>query len=204
MVHSIVMSGHKWIGAPWPCGIFMTKVKYQLRPPDDPAYIGSPDTTFAGSRNGFSPVILWQYLAENSYDRQISRAREAQRLAQYIEQQLHRLSKKIGKDLYVARTPLALTVRFRRPNDKIIEKWSLSAESLLMEPGKPESQQDYVHVFAMPSATPEKLDALIKDLHAPDAFPEKPVVLPAAELGSALLRDVAPIALIPHTGRGFQ
>ena len=204
MVHSIVMSGHKWMGAPWPCGIFMTKVKYQLRPPDNPAYIGSPDTTFAGSRNGFSPVILWQFLAQNSYDRQISRAREAQRLARYLEQQLHLLSETIGKDLYVARTPLALTVRFRRPNDKIIDKWSLSAESLLMEPGKPESQRDYVHVFTMPSATPEKLDELIKDLHAQDAFPERPVVLAAAEPGLVLLRDVAPVALVPHVGRGFQ
>jgi histidine decarboxylase len=204
MVHSIVMSGHKWIGAPWPCGIFMTKVKYQLRPPDDPAYIGSPDTTFAGSRNGFSPVILWQFLAQNSYDRQISRAREAQRLTRYLEQQLQQLSKTINKDLYVARTPLALTVRFRRPHDKIIEKWSLSAESLLMDPGDPESQRDYVHVYIMHSATPEKIDELIKDLHARDAFPERPSALLAAEPGPILLQNVAPVALVPYTGRGFQ
>jgi histidine decarboxylase len=204
MVHSIVMSGHKWIGAPWPCGIFMTKVKYQLRPPDDPAYIGSPDTTFAGSRNGFSPVILWQFLAQNSYDRQISRACEAQRLTQYLEQQLHRLGKNINKDLYVARTPLALTVRFRRPNDEIIQKWSLSAESLLMDPGNPNSQRDYVHVFIMHSATPEKIDQLIKELHAPDAFPEKPATLPAAEPSPIPPQNVASVALVPHTGRGFQ
>ena len=57
-IHSIVMSGHKWPGAPWPCGLFMTKIKYQLTPPDDPEYLGSPDSTFAGSRNGFTPVIL--------------------------------------------------------------------------------------------------------------------------------------------------
>jgi histidine decarboxylase len=204
MVHSIVMSGHKWIGAPWPCGIFMTKVKYQLRPPDDPAYIGSPDTTFAGSRNGFSPVILWQYLAQNSYDQQISRARAAQRLTHYLEQQLHQLSKKINKDLYVARTPLALTVRFRRPNDKIIDKWSLSAESLLMEPHNPESQRDYVHVFIMHSATPEKIDQFIKELHAPDAFPDKPTTLAIAEPTPITPQNIAPGALIPHTGRGFQ
>lgn len=55
MVSSIAMSGHKWAGAPWPCGIYMTKVKYQISPPSQPEYIGAPDTTFAGSRNGFSP-----------------------------------------------------------------------------------------------------------------------------------------------------
>lgn len=63
IVNSMVMSGHKWPGAPWPCGIFMTKVKYQLFPPDDPEYLGSPDSTFAGSRNGFSAIIMWDYLA---------------------------------------------------------------------------------------------------------------------------------------------
>lgn len=73
-----------------------------------------------------------------------------------------------------------------------------------MEPGKPESQRDYVHVFIMPSATPEKLDELIKDLHAQDTFPERPVALPVAESGPVFLRDVAPVALVPHAGRGFQ
>jgi len=45
-------SGHKWPDAPWPIGIYMTKTGLQLLPPSDPAYIGCPDTTFAGSRNG--------------------------------------------------------------------------------------------------------------------------------------------------------
>ena len=38
-VHSISTSGHKWVGAPFPTGIYMTRVKYQLRPPSNPAYI---------------------------------------------------------------------------------------------------------------------------------------------------------------------
>ncbi len=47
MVSSLVFSGHKWMGTPWPCGAFMTKIKYQMQPPDNPEYIGSLDTTFA-------------------------------------------------------------------------------------------------------------------------------------------------------------
>ena len=47
-VHSIVTSAHKYPGCPVPSGIYMTKRKYQIAPPDDPEYIGYPDTTFAG------------------------------------------------------------------------------------------------------------------------------------------------------------
>lgn len=35
-IHSISMSGHKWIGAPWPCGIYMTRTKLQMRPRGEP------------------------------------------------------------------------------------------------------------------------------------------------------------------------
>ena len=33
-VFSIVTSGHKWIGVPWPCGIYISKTEFQLRPPE--------------------------------------------------------------------------------------------------------------------------------------------------------------------------
>jgi histidine decarboxylase len=62
-VMSIVCSSHKWIGAPWPGGIYMTRRKYQLSPPDTAGYIGSPDTTLGGSRNAFTPVLFWKYFA---------------------------------------------------------------------------------------------------------------------------------------------
>src|SRR3712207_7894736 len=51
---------------PISCGVYMTKTKTQMRPSDDPEYLGSPDTTFAGSRNGFSAMILWDYLDRKS------------------------------------------------------------------------------------------------------------------------------------------
>ncbi|MDN3680871.1 hypothetical protein QWZ04_11120 [Vibrio tapetis subsp. quintayensis] len=41
----------------------MTKQKFMVSPPDNPEYIGSPDTTFSGSRNGLSPIVLWEYFA---------------------------------------------------------------------------------------------------------------------------------------------
>jgi hypothetical protein len=42
--------------SPSPCGIYLTRTKYQLAPPNMPEYIGTPDTTFAGSRDRSSSV----------------------------------------------------------------------------------------------------------------------------------------------------
>lgn len=166
-VNSLVMSGHKWPGAPWPCGIFMTKVKYQLFPPDDPEYLGSPDTTFAGSRNGFSSIILWDYLARSSYKSQIARALSDEAMAKYAEEQLKTVQKYHPElDLWVERTPLALTVRFRKPNDWIIFKYSLSCETLLVN----KEVRPYAHIFAMDSANKSLIDQLVNELKDKDAF----------------------------------
>ena len=63
---STVTSGHKYPGAPWPCGVYMSRHKYQLYPPSSPMYIGSMDSTLSGSRNAISPIVLWKHLCTNS------------------------------------------------------------------------------------------------------------------------------------------
>ncbi|QMU75116.1 histidine decarboxylase [Streptacidiphilus sp. PB12-B1b] len=164
MVSSIAMSGHKWLGAPWPCGIYMTKVKYQVAPPSQPDYTGAPDTTFAGSRNGFSPLVLWDHLSRHSYQDQVDRIRRSQQLAAYLEQQLRLLELEKDVDLWPARTPGAITVRFRKPGPELVAKWSLSSQDVLTVPGDETSRRSYAHVFLMSSVDRAKLDALLTDL----------------------------------------
>jgi histidine decarboxylase len=208
MVSSIAFSGHKWMGAPFPTGVFMTKVKYQMQPPDNPEYIGSLDTTFAGSRNGFSPIVLWDHLAKHPHDRQVSLITHSQRMAAYLEQQLTRLEeywirrhhKKKGF-LQVARSPLAITVRFRKPNPRIVAKWSLSTVTMLMTPGDPKTEAQFAHIFLMTSATQDKIDAFVADLHDPDAFDPK-VGEPFAAL-TQTFDGVALEAVNPFGDRGF-
>jgi histidine decarboxylase len=208
MVSSIAVSGHKWMGAPFPTGVFMTKVKYQMQPPDKAEYIGSLDTTFAGSRNGFSPIVLWDHLAKHPYDRQVSLITHSQRMAAYLEQQLIRLEeywiKKRKKEkgfLHIARSPLAITVRFRKPNARIVAKWSLSTVTMLMTPGNLETKAEMAHVFLMSSATQDKIDAFIADLHDPDAFNPKvdePFAAPTQTFDGVTLEAVNPFG-----DRGF-
>jgi histidine decarboxylase len=198
-VQSIAMSGHKWIGSPCPCGIYMTKTKYQLRPPDNPEYIGSPDTTFAGSRNGLSAMILWDYLAKNSYRDQIEKALYTEEVADYTVRQLNVLEVSLGEDLWIERTPLSLTVRFKQAHPDIVFKYSLSSETLYVNGQK----RSYSHIFIMAHVTYELIDRLLQDLSRPNAFPPQPN-LNQTILEPSPTSSTKDLLHFPHTGRGFR
>ncbi|EGQ8092066.1 glutamate decarboxylase [Vibrio vulnificus] len=180
MVHSIVTSGHKWPGAPWPTGVYMTKHQSMVSPPDNPAYIGSPDTTFAGSRSGISPLILWDYFAKHSYEKQIELAMKGQKMAQYAYEKLQEVANYwedkgadigVPKGLWLQRTPLSLSLIFCQPKDDIIFKYSLAKEEI--DEPNPETgrkTRKYVHMFTMWDVTEKLIDELCDDLKADDAF----------------------------------
>ncbi|MBD2255235.1 histidine decarboxylase [Nostoc parmelioides FACHB-3921] len=199
-VHSITMSGHKWIGAPLPCGIYMTKTKYQLRPPDDPEYIGSQDTTFAGSRNGFSAMLFWDYLAKNSYAVQVDKVLYTENIATYAYLQLKALEEKLGEDLWVAHTPLSLSIRFKRANDDIVFKYSLSGETLYVKGQK----REYSHIFLMTHVTTALIDELIQDLSQPGAFSTQEEEQPEFETDIYVTHKPKKLIHVPHIGRGFK
>lgn len=199
-VHSIVMSGHKWIGAPWPCGVYMTRTKYLLRPPSVPEYIGSPDTTFAGSRNGLSAVVLWDNLARRSYEDLVGQALYTESIAAYAHRRLLELQARLGQDLWVARAPLSLAIRFKAVNAELEFKYTLAVETIYVEGEK----RTYNHIYAMEHVTAELLDAFIEDLSQPGAFPaqETAVLPPPNDLD--LANEHGGLLHVPHTGRGFR
>lgn len=169
-VNSIVMSGHKWIGAPWPCGIYMTKTKLQMKPPQDPEYVGTPDTTFAGSRNGFSALLLWNYAAGSSFEAQVERALATEEMAVYAYDRLRELEDRRQEDLWVARaSPCSLTIRFKAASPEIQRRYSLSGETLYVHGVK----RQYSHIFIMPHVTKTMIDDLIADLHPRHAIPSQ-------------------------------
>jgi histidine decarboxylase len=172
-VKSISMSGHKWGGAPWPCGVYMTKRKYQLKPPSDPKYIGAHDSTLAGSRNGLSALILWDYLARTSLNNEVKKALYTQRMANYAHQRLLALENElkrrgdVGDDgLWIQRPPLSLSVCFKKVRDDIMDKYSLNKEEFEVEGRK----RAYNHIFAMEHVTEDTIDRLVEDLSKPGAF----------------------------------
>lgn len=191
-VMSIVTSMHKWIGAPWPGGIYMTRKKFQLSPPDTAGYIGSPDTTLGGSRNGFSAMLFWKYFARNGYTANINRAVETEIVAAQFESELRKLEGDLQKrfpdddvDLWIHRSQLSLAVMFRKVNATITYKYTVDSERIEVpikgEDGKLYSEErTYSHIYSMPSlgkyGLVEKLISEIKEACADNwkhAFPHE-------------------------------
>ncbi|WP_017606144.1 pyridoxal-dependent decarboxylase [Nocardiopsis alkaliphila] len=176
-VSSIVASGHKYPGCPWPCGVFMTRRKLQLQPPPMAEYVGSPDTTFAGSRNGFSAAVLWNFFAKHSHDEQTQMAKSCHEMATYTSKRLKedvepKLKERQEASVECELTEHSLSVRFRAPNESIIKKYSLATVTV---PAGGSRVKTYAHLFTMPHVTKELIDQLITDLLREDAFPKEVV-----------------------------
>ncbi|KAL3689014.1 hypothetical protein R1sor_015323 [Riccia sorocarpa] len=176
VVNSIAVSGHKWIGSPFPTGVYMTKSKYQIMPPEKPNYIGTPDTTFAGSRNGLASVVLWDYLSRHSFNDLMEKAVNTHNLAITLTKKLQVLNDLVERgqlhpnlsppSLWVRRSPLSLGVVFRRPNESIMHKYTLCADELFVDG----YLQKLTHAYTMEHVTLEQIERLIEDLCQEGAF----------------------------------
>ena len=81
------------------------------------------------------------------------------------------LEKELKMDLWVTRShKYALTLLLRRPNDKIVFKYILSSEKLLVNDGEMLEERLYSHIYLMEHITYAKIDELIEDLRQPGAF----------------------------------
>ena len=168
-VSSIVTSGHKFIGIPWPCGIYISKTEFQLRSPVKAhvSYIESPDLTLAGSRNAHSALALWSYISTYSYEEQAKRAIEALNTAIYAEQKLKELEADIKQDLWIMHSPASLAVGFKRPNARILKKYHITGCSLNVGG----EWRQYVHIYTIDGELKKsKIDELVEDLRSPNAF----------------------------------
>jgi histidine decarboxylase len=164
-VSSIVTSIYKWVASPWPSGILMTKTKYCLLS-THVEYLQSNDCTVSGSRNGINPVVLWSYCSSNSYDQQVDSIVYCLNLAKYAHCKMKELEAELKDDLYVYRAPASLAVLFKRPNDVIVNKFTLCCSDLTIDG----QLRHYAHLYAMPSVTKEMIDNFIEDLKRPEAF----------------------------------
>ena len=70
-IMSIVTSGHKWIGVPWPCGVYIIKSGLLLQPPNVISIINSSDAAISVSRNAHLSILLWSYICRNPYGNQV-------------------------------------------------------------------------------------------------------------------------------------
>jgi histidine decarboxylase len=145
---SIAISGHKFLASPIPCGIVLAKKTHVDRISHSVAYIGSRDTTISGSRNGFTPLVLWYAIRSLGVEGMKARLDYALDLAAWAHQRFRRAG------IQSHRNRNALTVVFPQPDAAVCSKWQLA------------SADGNSHVMCMPHMTRDQVEALLQDILA--------------------------------------
>ena len=119
-IDSLCFSGHKIIGSPIPCSIVLTYKKYKQKIESSVEYVGLVDSTIAGSRNAFTPLIIWYALKTVGLKGYKKIVNDSITLADYAIEEF----KKVGINAW--RNKASMIVIFDKPSQKTIEKWQLS------------------------------------------------------------------------------
>lgn len=143
---SIAVSGHKFLGAPIPCGVVIARKRHVSRIARAIDYIGNLDTTISGSRNGFTPLMLWYRLEQLGIEGIRARVAHSLELAQYLVARLQSAS------IDAWRNPNAITVVFPRASERLRAKWQLATAGPIS------------HVIVLPNVSREQIDAFADDL----------------------------------------
>lgn len=148
-IDSLSISGHKMLGAPVPCGITIAKKSHVNRIARSVEYVGVQDTTIAGSRSSFAPLILWYALRKHGIKGLKDISQKSIELAQYAVEQLNK------RKVLAWRNENSPLVVFPRPDNALIEKWSLAPD------------QQIAHIVCMPHMTKELIDQFASDFTTP-------------------------------------
>jgi histidine decarboxylase len=145
---SISMSGHKFIGSPIPCGVILAKRSNVERISSDISYIGCPDNTITGSRNGFTPMVLWYAIHTLGVDGLAAKVKACVAIADYAIEQLQAIG------IPAWRHSSAITVVFPQVPEAIKQKYQLA------------TAQGITHIVCMPRIQKQQIDALVAALQA--------------------------------------
>ncbi|WGL58899.1 histidine decarboxylase [Pigmentibacter sp. JX0631] len=145
-IDSLSISGHKFIGSPIPCGIFLTHLELKKRIEKSIDYLRASDTTLLGSREGISSLILWVAIQQKSKDDFRKLVKNCLKLAEYAVRKML----KIGIHAWVNKfSPIVV---FPRPNDSLIKKWSIAP------------YKNIAHIITLPHMTKKNIDKIITDM----------------------------------------
>jgi len=145
-IGSVSVSGHKFVGAPVPCGVVITRFKYVMALSTDVEYLNSRDATIMGSRNGHAPIYLWYTLTRKGYE---GMRRDVEKCMRNAETLKHMLATAGIKSML---NELSNTVVFERPKEEaFVRKWQLACEG------------DIAHVVVMPNVGIDKLEEFVQD-----------------------------------------
>jgi histidine decarboxylase len=145
---SLMVTGHKWWGTPLPVGVALARRRPSQHPDASVSYIGSRDTTLAGSRSGLTALMVWHAISQFGPDGHRQRAERAQAVAEYACRRLA----SIGWPCW--RNDGAITVMLRPLPDPLRQRWPMPVEG----------PRPWSRFICMPGVTTDHVDALVDDL----------------------------------------
>lgn len=145
-IHSISVSGHKFLGVPFPCGIFLMDTAVLPFDAEFIDYVNCTDSTIAGSRSGHSALFMEWIINERSLEGFEKDAAQCIEMADYLVERLSDL----GKDAW--RNNNSITVVMEKPSAEVCEKWQLAC------------QGNQAHVIVLVHVTKGVIDDFVKDV----------------------------------------
>ncbi len=144
---SMSISGHKLLGCPLPCGIALAKKRNVDRIARNVEYVGALDTTISGSRNAFTPLMLWHRLRTLGDDGIRDIVRRSLSLAAYAVEKLQ------AADIQAWRhDENSVTVTFPRPPDIVMKKWIIAPKKKI------------AHIITLPPMNEVVVDEFVNDM----------------------------------------
>lgn len=120
-ISSLSISGHKFIGSPFPCGVVVTQ-KHQVEPLESEIeYIGAKDLTIGGSRNGHTSLCLWHEIQSRRSTFSLEVA-DCMDKATYLYEQLE------SRGAEPFRNPYSNTIVFNKPHSAVVVKYQLATQ----------------------------------------------------------------------------
>lgn len=146
-IHSISISSHKFLGVPFPCGVFMMEKRFlEYINKNHVEYIDNNDCTIAGSRNGHSALFMDYIINQKGKDGFKDDIMGCINRAEDLINKLNDL------DMNAWRNQNSITVVFDRPDDAIIKKWQLA------------SQGKHSHAVVLPHVSQEYIERFVAEL----------------------------------------
>ncbi|MGR9046321.1 MAG: pyridoxal-dependent decarboxylase [Gammaproteobacteria bacterium] len=160
---SIAVSCHKFFGFPSPAGLFITTQNHfdqfneQFSRIHNPEYIHHVPGTITCSRDAVKPAEFFFFSSSSALSKQ---AEDTRAILQNTDYLMEQMQSHLAHFLPTRANELSNTVYFKKPDDWIVEKYSLATMHLK----KNKQTQDFAHVVVMPHANRQILDEFMSDL----------------------------------------
>jgi len=145
-IDSIAISGHKMIGTPFPCGVVLARKSNVQELGAHVKYVDVRDNTITGSRNGLTPLFLWQELICAGHGKMKKLVEDCMELAGYAVKKFSEAG--IG----AWRNKNSMIVVFPRPSEKTVLKWQLAVEDGI------------AHLITLPHMSHRVIDCIVKQV----------------------------------------